>query len=295
MIDIKTISLCIVLINIFLCAALFAAWRVQKVYEGFGFWVLANLAIALGNISMVLLQKFVPYLVNNVFFVLAAWLRLWGLYHFFGEKHGWRPHLVILCLFLTLQVYVYDDPAMRTAVLTSTLSVYLFGMTRVLLSHARNEVRVLYRTGASLFFIYGSLLVSRTCIALIAPSQVVIPVATPANVLFFVPLMLLDIGVIFALLMINDKRLTLELQEALARIKILSGILPICCSCKKIRDDNGYWQQVEAYVCEHTDAEFSHSICPECAARLYPELNLDALEGKVDGEKAEQPVIHNGK
>jgi YesN/AraC family two-component response regulator len=65
--------------------------------------------------------------------------------------------------------------------------------------------------------------------------------------------------------------LIVELQEALATIKTLHGILPICSSCKKIRDDKGAWTQMEAYITEHTDAEFSHGICSECAQKLYPE------------------------
>ena len=67
-------------------------------------------------------------------------------------------------------------------------------------------------------------------------------------------------------------RLVAQLREALAKVKILSGLLPICASCKKIRDDGGYWTQVEVYVREHSDADFTHSICPECAAKLYPEF-----------------------
>jgi PAS domain-containing protein len=63
-----------------------------------------------------------------------------------------------------------------------------------------------------------------------------------------------------------------ELQQALAQVKRLSGFLPICASCKKIRDDRGYWQQVEAYIRDHSEAEFSHGLCPECARKLYPEL-----------------------
>ncbi|NTV42810.1 MAG: sensor with HAMP domain protein, partial [Syntrophobacteraceae bacterium] len=49
------------------------------------------------------------------------------------------------------------------------------------------------------------------------------------------------------------------------------GLLPICAACKRIRDDNGYWQQIEAYIRDHSQAEFSHAICPECARRLYPD------------------------
>lgn len=64
-----------------------------------------------------------------------------------------------------------------------------------------------------------------------------------------------------------------ELKEALAKIKTLSGFIPICASCKKIRDDQGYWSQLEVYIHEHSDAEFSHSYCPECIEKLYPQYD----------------------
>jgi len=63
-----------------------------------------------------------------------------------------------------------------------------------------------------------------------------------------------------------------ELQTALEEIKALRGIVPICASCKKIRDDQGYWHQVEVYLRNHTDAEFSHGLCPECEKIMYSEL-----------------------
>lgn len=63
-----------------------------------------------------------------------------------------------------------------------------------------------------------------------------------------------------------------KLKAALAKVKTLSGFLPICASCKKIRDDKGYWNQIEAYIRDHSEAEFSHSICPECKQRLYGQL-----------------------
>jgi len=66
--------------------------------------------------------------------------------------------------------------------------------------------------------------------------------------------------------------LLLELKDALGKVKLLSGFLPICASCKKIRDDSGYWQQIESYIRDHSEAEFSHGICPDCARNLYPEI-----------------------
>jgi response regulator RpfG family c-di-GMP phosphodiesterase len=63
-----------------------------------------------------------------------------------------------------------------------------------------------------------------------------------------------------------------ELQKALIKIRTLSGLLPICASCKKIRDDRGYWTQLEHYIREHSEAEFTHGCCPDCMKKLYPEL-----------------------
>jgi len=65
-----------------------------------------------------------------------------------------------------------------------------------------------------------------------------------------------------------------NLQKALEKVRPLSGILPICSHCKKIRDDRGYWKPLEVYISQHSDAEFSHGICPECAKKYYPEMKL---------------------
>ena len=70
-------------------------------------------------------------------------------------------------------------------------------------------------------------------------------------------------------LLVDRDRLVRELQAALAEVKTLHGILPICASCKRIRDDRGAWQPIESYVRDRSDAEFSHGICPDCAQRLY--------------------------
>jgi hypothetical protein len=68
----------------------------------------------------------------------------------------------------------------------------------------------------------------------------------------------------------TEKQLVSRLQEALGQVKELSGLLPICASCKKVRDDKGYWEQIESYIQQRTKADFSHSLCPECETKLYP-------------------------
>ena len=66
-----------------------------------------------------------------------------------------------------------------------------------------------------------------------------------------------------------------DLQETLSEVKMLRGLLPICANCKSIRDDKGYWTQIETYIRDHSEAEFSHGICPECAKKIYPEFYKD--------------------
>ncbi len=66
-----------------------------------------------------------------------------------------------------------------------------------------------------------------------------------------------------------------ELKAAQARVKVLSGLLPICSNCKKIRDDTGYWNRIEAYIHDHSEADFTHGICPTCSRELYPDLYED--------------------
>jgi response regulator RpfG family c-di-GMP phosphodiesterase len=72
----------------------------------------------------------------------------------------------------------------------------------------------------------------------------------------------------------NQEKLIGELKDALSRIKTLNGLLPICVQCKKIRDDKGYWNQIESYVSRHSLAEFSHGLCPDCVKLLYPDFKL---------------------
>jgi response regulator RpfG family c-di-GMP phosphodiesterase len=66
-----------------------------------------------------------------------------------------------------------------------------------------------------------------------------------------------------------------ELQKALRDVKVLRGLIPICASCKKIRNDAGFWQQLEEYIGEHSEAEFSHGICQPCVKKLYPGVYQD--------------------
>lgn len=75
-----------------------------------------------------------------------------------------------------------------------------------------------------------------------------------------------------------ERELIAKLKDALTKVKQLSGLVPICSRCKKIRDDEGYWQRVEEYLEMHSEAQLTHSLCPECVIKLFPEMSDEILE-----------------
>ena len=88
------------------------------------------------------------------------------------------------------------------------------------------------------------------------------------NNAFYFRSVILFLFIIFGLIVGNTVS---RLEEALQNVKTLTGFLPICANCKKIRDDEGYWQQIEEYIINHSEADFTHGICNECVEKLYPE------------------------
>ena len=78
--------------------------------------------------------------------------------------------------------------------------------------------------------------------------------------------------------LLTDPAHLAELKEALAEVKTLRGLIPICSSCKKIRDDKGTWNRIESYIAAHSEAEFTHGICPQCIRELYPEIADEVTE-----------------
>jgi hypothetical protein len=94
----------------------------------------------------------------------------------------------------------------------------------------------------------------------------------------FILFNLLTIALCFYIIkVLRITRLAENLQKALNEIKTLRGILPICAHCKRIRDDEGYWQRIESYIHEHSEADFSHGICPECLKNHYPDLDEEEV------------------
>lgn len=114
------------------------------------------------------------------------------------------------------------------------------------------------------------------------------PQSTMLNIAFCLPTLIIYpilIGMIAYRLSLQLNRQKNRLQATLDQVNQLSGLLPICASCKKIRDDKGYWNEIEAYIQDHSEADFSHGICPECAKKFYPELDINVVLDAGKGSK----------
>ena len=139
-----------------------------------------------------------------------------------------------------------------------------------------------------LFILVGLLLMGRALSWLFSPDQGLLGSGLFQS-LFFIGALLLNVGIVTGALMLNSHRLEEELitsreelaraltdlKASLAEVKTLSGMLPICTHCKKIRDDQGYWQLIEKYIQDHSEAGFTHSICPDCLKKHYPDFADD--------------------
>ncbi len=134
-----------------------------------------------------------------------------------------------------------------------------------------------YHPGYLLLITVGSIFVSEAFIMLVLS---VLPPLTPVQGAFFDALFLaiLMCPALYLLLLRpvrlliqRQRQLISELRDALSRARTLRGLLPICAHCKKIRDDKGYWKKLEVYIRDHSEADFTHGLCPDCASKLYPE------------------------
>jgi hypothetical protein len=223
----------------------------------------------------------------NGSFSLGALLRLEGIRVFLGRSR--LPRLIYttpvpLLLVLSYFYVIRDNASVRTLFISLFLALVCFAIARALLQGGTAAGRF-YQIFAGLHALWGLLLATRALL-LLADPQVGLFDPRAVQVSFFVAITILEFGVGFCFIMLNATRLgeelrqsqdslkaaMRELQQSLSEVKVLSGLLPICASCKKIRDDKGSWQQFEVYIRDRSDARFTHGVCPDCAQDWFPSL-----------------------
>ena len=292
--DIVTLMVCDAGIAIFIGIALLFYQMFHKTYSGFGFWTIGSFISAFGYSSLILRggsQSWISICIIAVSFTLVALFRLDGMMRFMrGAVLGKIYYLLALIIIFASSTYfhfVLDNVLIRNLILSFGVFLSALFIARELILYGPARKRLFYHIAAilnvmmgfevlvgAMFFFFESMINSPRIPDLVSLHQLMI--------IFY------EISWCLVFIMMNNQRLEGELHQsqeelqasldqlktAMSEIKTLSGLLPICSICHKVRDDKGYWNRLEAYISSHSEAEFSHGICPECAKTAYPELDL---------------------
>lgn len=177
--------------------------------------------------------------------------------------------------------FAADSPLARIWWVTLFLGTLATFAGLVWLRNPRPEARRLHHGAAALSFGYPVLMVGRALLLTFGPAVHSFFEPRPLDALFLLGLGVLDLVLIPLYLTLNSERVDADLQESRAEVELLSGILPMCSHCRRIREGHA-WADLEDYVRRHNRTEFSHGFCPDCFQQLYPE-DLDLLETNSGG------------
>lgn len=294
----QTLVVALVVISAFLSLMLIFYWADRKTYAGFGSWVIGTL-MSTGGYLVLLLRPQIPeglsILASNWLFCCAAVCKLEGVFRFLRGQPLSRGYYV--WPFLTMAAcglfyFGVDLIAIRVFIIGVAVSAFALAMAWQLIRRAPPASRPTYYTSAGLYVSMAVFLMYRSLIWLANPSGDIWNSGN-YNTLFFLFMTIFEIGSVFIFLIITGQRTESHLHQtncdldrtvaaltkAISEIKTLRGILPICSFCKKIRDDQGYWERVDIYIKKNSAADISHGICPECLRQHYPE-EYAAISGK---------------
>ncbi|MBI5896859.1 MAG: hypothetical protein HZB24_12930 [Desulfobacterales bacterium] len=274
----RTLFLATSIMGLILFICMLTVLRARKTYYGFHYWTASALCYFLGNV-LIGLRGEIPDLFSivaaNSVTIYTLLLIAYGISVFVNKGDPpWLYLAVGACVPLVLAYFTYLTPSIRARIVIVSAAhclacIYclhkLLRDTPVFLKKHNLLLKLSFASGAlwSLFRMGYTLFYDRTIESMLAPSLML-----SASLIVYCVLVSF-IG--FGLCLFNFQRTEHELLSARDEVKQLSGFLPMCATCKKIRVDKGYWNQVEAYIRSHSEAVCSHSICPDCLQRLYPE------------------------
>lgn len=264
--------------------------KTQIVYDGFNQWLLSLLILSLGYLAVVYLPDGAAVIfINNLCFTLALTLRWMGLHRFLGLPALPRGFYGGPFAFgLAMAMFLKDGESMplRVFLLSCYMGLIYLATAYDLFRHKTRNGVFLYRATAVIGVNAALFSLARGAHYLFLRPEVLFGGSSMERN-FFLAIMMTEICLYLLYLMLSNRRTinrldraNEELRRVMGEMKQLQGILPICSVCKKIRDDKGYWNRIEHYIETHTEADFSHSLCPECAEKLYPDFNLDFKEEK---------------
>jgi hypothetical protein len=276
--DVRTLSIISSIISLILCICMIYVSWTRKTYNGFTQWTTASIlyCFALAFMSFRnILPDFISIIAANILLITGNVLIAYGLELFTKKTRRVWPYISLIISVVILFVYfTYLSPDVSARIIVvSTAIAILYGYSGyIVYRHVPRLIDDQNKFLVVVFSIQTLWLILRIVQTAFMERPIVDFINAPAFhgitvLLFFSGNIFLVIG----LIVLNFQRVEFDLSTATAEIKTLRGIVPICSYCKNIRDDKGFWNQVDTYVTKHTEAEFSHSICPQCIAKHYPE------------------------
>lgn len=288
--DTVTLVFCTSLVEALLVAALLLFRARQETCDGFTQWTASVIAVmAMG--AVLLVRPVTPLGLNvalsNALGVWSTLLRLDGTIRFVAHGRSLDRHWYLLAPLVALAVSVLPGPdqAPLRALVSALAGVPAIWMTAGFFwSNEWPRGNSICRVAGGILVAFGLLACVRTAWWLFHPQAAMLAPA-PINVAFFAALPLFEVSMAIVFLMLNSQHLEREaraalqeLEQSMAQVKVLQGLLPICSHCKNIRDEQGDWHRIETYVRDHSHADFSHGICPACVEQLYPDMAQRVLD-----------------
>lgn len=277
--DIRTLSLVAAAVSWVLCCYLLYFQSTRRTYPGFRLWALGSLSMGAG-MALLALRGLIPdslsIVAANALIVLELVLIRQGLAAFAGRPSRLWPDAAFMILYsatICWFTYFQPDTAARVVALSMGFVGYLAWAAWIAavplagLLGSRNWLLI-----ASLIALAAihALRLALTLLGAPTPSDLLAP--SPLVALTLIVSLAAHILAVNGLVMLNVQRLEQEFTASQGEVNLLSGLLPICSGCKRIRDENGGWQPIESYISRRSEAKFTHGICPECLRRHYPDV-----------------------
>lgn len=258
----------------------------RPTYPGFKHWTLASFLVALA-MPLVSLRDVAPdwlsIVVANQLFLLFTILMIRGLALFAGRRPKKGQDIILSLLFLACALWwTYGEPNLNNRIISFSFIFffYLLRCAKLVWFEVTAATGVRNLVLAGTFALVGIFFLARALVAIFTPQPAVsLMTFTPWQAVTFTVAFSSVPVTLFGLVFLNIQRMEKDLRAAQDEVKTLAGLLPICAQCKRIRDDGGYWHQVEEYITTRTEATFTHGICPQCMKQLYPEVSQE-IEGK---------------
>ncbi|UYP47783.1 hypothetical protein NEF87_004068 [Candidatus Lokiarchaeum ossiferum] len=283
--DIQTLSFITSIVSISTFIVMLFVAKKQKIYPGFKEWTLANFFNSLGMILLALrpiLPDFISIIIANNFILLYLVFIARGLRKFAeGDQQLWFDVIPPLLLTIFFIFYTYVIPNVNARIIIISSLIFLISC-RICYIIWTGIYKILLKKQIFLFtsfVIFIGWHLTRLILTILLESQIedFLEAGIIQGLAF---INIISSNIIQSLLLIdcNSQKLEKDLNESQDEIKNLSGLLPICSSCKKIRNESNSWDNIENYISDHSDALLTHSLCPECVAKLYPDMDFDELE-----------------